>query len=256
MVVARTIEEVWTEYQVTKDPELLEQIVVRYAPLVKYVVGRLAISLPSILDSEDIISYGTIGLLNAIGRFDPARGVKFETYAISLIRGAIIDALRTLDLVPRSVRQKSRTIERAASELQHEFGRPASDQEVADHLGMSMQAYNRVIVDASCVTLSLDHVADCIDGDEQVPLLEALKDENSPNPSSLIESSELRSTLVNCINGLPKRERLVIYLYYYEELTLREISRVLEVSESRVCQLHARSILRLRTSLKEFLQGK
>lgn len=256
MVVARTMEEVWTEYQATKDPDLLEQIVVRYAPLVKYVVGRLAISLPAILDSEDIISYGTIGLLNAASRFDPTRGVKFETFAISLIKGAIIDALRALDLVPRSVRQKSRNIERAVSELQHQYGRSASDLEVANYLGMSVESYSKTLVDASCVTLSLDHAMDYIDGDEQVPLLEALEDAGSPNPAQILESAELRSALVDAINSLPKRERLVIYLYYLDELTLREISHVLEVSESRVCQLHARSIVRIRAALKDQTEGK
>ncbi|MCL5256760.1 MAG: FliA/WhiG family RNA polymerase sigma factor [Chloroflexi bacterium] len=256
MVVAGTMEDVWTEYQATKNPELLEHLVVRYAPLVKYVVGRLAISLPAILDSEDIISYGTIGLLNAANRFDPGRGVKFETFAISLIKGAIIDALRALDLVPRSVRQKSRTIERAVSELQHQYGRSASDLEVANHVGMSLASYNKTLVDASCVTLSLDAAVDYIDGDEQVPLLEALQDANSPNPAQILENAELRSALTDAINSLPQRERLVIYLYYFEELTLREISQVLDVSESRVCQLHARSVLRLRSALQDRTERK
>ena len=250
MVTVSAASEIWTDYRETQDPQLLEEIVERYAPLVKYVAGRMAINLPSILESGDIIDYGIIGLLNAIRRFDPDRNVKFETFAISLIRGAIIDALRALDPVSRSMRQKSKSIWKASSDLQLEFGRPASDQEIADRLGMSIDTYKKVLTNSNCTTYSLDYVGECADGEEQTSLFETIGDDSSPNPLESLQSTELRQSLIEAINKLPQRERLIISLYYNDGMTLAEISNILEVSQSRVCQLHSKIIANLRRALK------
>ncbi len=239
----------------SRDAVLRERLILQYAPLVKYVIGRLAISLPAILDYEDILSYGTIGLIEAVERFDSSKGVKFETYAISRVRGAIIDALRALDRLPRSVRQKARDAAAATVDLTATLGREPNDQEVADTLGIPLARYLQDIVDASWVTVSLEMVGP-VDDEDDGPGEISVADPSAEDITLGIERTELIGELSTAIRELPEREQLVLSLYYKEELTMREISKVLGVSESRVCQLHARALGRLRTGMGRSQRGE
>lgn len=220
----------------------------QYAPLVKYVVGRLAIGLPAILDYEDILSYGTIGLIEALDRFDDSKGVKFETYAISRIRGAIIDALRALDRLPRSVRQKIKRLDQVTLELTANLGREPTEQELAEGMGMTRQQYNTMLVDSSWVTVSLDGMLarDDNDGGGQSDMP---ADPNEEDFTQRLEKRQMVEALSEAVKSLPEREWLIVSLYYQDEMTMREIAQILEISESRVCQLHGRALGRLRTRL-------
>lgn len=221
----------------------------QYAPLVKYVVGRLAIGLPAILDYEDILSYGTIGLIEALDRFDGSKGVKFETYAISRIRGAIIDALRALDRLPRSVRQKAKRLEQVTVGLTVEHGRDPTDAEVAESMGMTLQQYHQTLVDCSWVTVSLDGLLDRDDNNEGSSSTELPADPDDEDFTQRLEKRQMLDALTGAIKTLPEREWLIVSLYYKDEMTMREIAQILEISESRVCQLHGRALSRLRTRL-------
>jgi len=226
-----------------------EAMIVRYAPLVKYVVGRLAISLPAVIDHDDLLGYGTLGLIDAVDRFDPARLVKFETYAVTRIRGYIIDQLRALDWIPRSARQRGREIERASTQFEQEQGRPAKRQEIAAALGLDTTQVAQAQADAACATISLDVAARTSHDGSELNLLDMIEDAESPSPAVVAEQNDLRLSLRAAVAQLPERERHLISLYYGERLTLKEISVVLGVSESRVCQIHARATARLRSSL-------
>ncbi|GBD23805.1 RNA polymerase sigma factor FliA [bacterium HR29] len=231
-----------------------EAAIRQYAPLVKYVVGRLAIGLPSILDYEDILSYGTIGLIEALDRYDGSKGVKFETYAIARIRGAIIDALRSLDRLPRSVRQKAKRLDQATSQLMLELGREPTDEEVAQALGITLEQYQQMLIDTSWVTVSLDGL---LDRDEQsdTGMTDLPADPNQEDFTLAIERRQLLEALARAIRSLPEREALILSLYYKDEMTMREIAEILEISESRVCQLHARALSRLRAWLAREQEG-
>jgi RNA polymerase sigma factor for flagellar operon FliA len=220
----------------------------QYAPLVKYVVGRLAIGLPAILDYEDILSYGTIGLIEALDRFDDSKGVKFETYAISRIRGAIIDNLRSLDRLPRSVRQKAKKLEQVTVALTAELGREPTDQELATGMGMSREQYNQTLVDSSWVTVSLDGLLDR-DENSDSGASEMPADPNEEDFTRRLEKRQMLEALAGAVKGLPEREWLIVSLYYKDEMTMKEIAQILEISESRVCQLHGRALSRLRSRL-------
>jgi RNA polymerase sigma factor FliA len=220
----------------------------QYAPLVKYVVGRLAIGLPAILDYEDILSYGTIGLIEALDRYDSSKGVKFETYAISRIRGAIIDALRALDRLPRSVRQKAKKIEQITLELTRDLDREPTEEEIANALGMTLAQYNKALVDSSWVTVSLDGLLER-DDDGEGSSQEVPADPDEEDFTERLEKRQAVEELTDAVKTLPEREWLIISLYYKDEMTMKEIAQILEISESRVCQLHGRAISRLRTRL-------
>ena len=241
--------DLWARYEHARDPRLREQLILQYAPLVKYVMGRLAISLPAILDYEDVLSSGTIGLIEAVERFEPSKGVKFETYAIARIKGSIIDTLRALDRLPRSVRQKARAADKATTQLTVDLGREPTDHEVAEALGLTLTDYLKQIVDASWVTISLDTMG-ASDPDEDGSSGEiAVADPDDEGVMAGLEREEMIGELAASIRDLPEREQLILSLYYKEELTMREVSKVLGISESRVCQLHARALTRLRVSL-------
>lgn len=248
--------DLWARYMVARDPRLREQLIMQYAPLVKYVMGRLAISLPAILDYEDILSFGTIGLIEAVERFDPTKGVKFETYAISRIRGSIIDALRSLDRLPRSVRQKAKEAEHAIVTLTHDLGREPTDEEVADTLGLSLGAYRKHLIDASWITVSLDSNGGGGEEEDDNGGAMGVPDPDGEDVSTGIEHQELIGELAVAIRELPEREQLVLSLYYKDELTMREVSKVLGISESRVCQLHARALTRLRVGITRLQEGQ
>lgn len=226
-----------------------EAAIRQYAPLVKYVVGRLAIGLPAILDYEDILSYGTIGLIEALDRFDGSKGVKFETYAISRIRGAIIDALRSLDRLPRSVRQKARRLEQIHVEFEREHGREPTDEEAAQLMGLTPEQYNQALIDASWVTVSLDGLLDRDNNEDGTAPTELPADPNEEDFTERLEKRQLLEALTAAIKTLPEREWLIISLYYRDEMTMKEIAQILEISESRVCQLHGRALGRLRARL-------
>jgi len=246
----------WQAYSESRAVELREQIILQYAPLVKYVMGRLAISLPAVLDYEDILSFGTIGLIEAVERFDHDKGVKFETYAIARIRGAIIDALRSLDRLPRSVRQKAKDADKALVDLTQDLGRDPSDEEVAAAMGLTLEAYRKHLIDASWITVSLDTMGTSNDGEEDSGGALGIADPEEENFDAGLEQQELIGELAGAIRELPEREQLILSLYYKEELTMREVSKVLDISESRVCQLHARALTRLRGSITRMQEGR
>jgi len=242
-----TLSSASSQSEVTALPADRDVAIQQYAPLVKYVVGRLAIGLPAILDYEDILSYGTIGLIEALDRYDASKGVKFETYAISRIRGSIIDALRSLDRLPRSVRQKAKRLEQVTVELTRVHGREPTDQELAEAMEMTITQFNKTLVDSSWVTVSLDGLLDRDDGEGNGAELPPDPDEEDFTGN--LEKQEVLESLTEAVRSLPEREWLIVSLYYKDEMTMKEIAQILEISESRVCQLHGRALSRLRTRM-------
>jgi RNA polymerase sigma factor for flagellar operon FliA len=245
------VQSLWLEYQRSRDQAIRDRLILTYAPLVKYVAGRLGSGLPAHVDEGDLVSYGLLGLIGAIERFDPTRDIKFETYAISRIKGAIIDELRALDWVPRSVRSRAREIERAIAELESKLGRAPTDEEIAGKVGITTDELDDSLTEISRSSIAaLDELWTVSgEGGDQVSLLDTLEDTEGPNPQEALAQTELREALGEAIARLPEREKLVVTLYYYEELTLREIGEVLGVTESRVSQLHTKAILRLKARL-------
>jgi RNA polymerase sigma factor for flagellar operon FliA len=250
-VKAIELRDLWRRYKASGDERARERLVVAYAPLVKYVAGRMSSGLPAHVEESDLISYGLTGLISAIERFDLSREIKFETYAITRIRGAIIDELRTLDWVPRSVRARARDIERANMKLEAKLQRAPTDEEMAVELEMSTSEFQDALLQISHSTIvALDELWNVSDSSgDQVSLLDTLPDRDAPDPQALVDQGELRDRIADAIAALPEREKLVIALYYYENLTLREIGEVLGVTESRVSQLHTKAVLRLRSKL-------
>jgi RNA polymerase sigma factor for flagellar operon FliA len=240
----------WLEYRRTKDTTFRDRLIVNYAPLVKYVAGRLGSGLPAHVEEADLVSYGLLGLIGAIQRFDPDRDIKFETFAMSRIRGAIIDELRALDWVPRSVRSRAREIERAIAELEAKLGRAPSDEEIAAKIGISPDELEDSLTDISRSSIAaLDELWTVSDAGDQVSLIDTIEDPTGARPAEVLDEAETKELLADAISRLPEREKLVITLYYYEELTLREIGEVLGVTESRVSQLHTKAVLRLKSRL-------
>ncbi|MFN8035713.1 MAG: RNA polymerase sigma factor WhiG [Acidimicrobiia bacterium] len=239
--------ELWREYKQDGTKEARERLILHYSPLVKFVAGRVAAGLPQSIEQSDLVSYGIFGLIDAIDKFDPARGFKFETYAISRIKGAIIDELRSIDWVPRSVRAKARSIERAYSKLENELKRTPEDKEVAAELDMSEDELAQVMSQISFVGLvALD---DVLSGNGERGGSSTVGDtvsDRGHDPVQQYEVDEMKHVLADAINRMPDRERLVLTLYYYEGLTLSEIGDVLGVTESRVCQIHTKAIFQLR----------
>jgi RNA polymerase sigma factor for flagellar operon FliA len=241
----------WREYRAKGDPAIRDRLIVTYAPLVKYVAGRLGSGLPAHVDDEDLVSYGLLGLIGAIERYDPERDVKFETYAIARIRGAIIDELRALDWVPRSVRSRARDIERAIAELEAKLARVPTDEEIATKLGLTTEELDESLSEIGRSSIAALDELWTISGTsgDQVALIDTIEDPEAPDPQGSLSQTELREAIADAIARLPEREKLVVTLYYYEELTLREIGEVLGVTESRVSQLHTKAILRLKARL-------
>jgi RNA polymerase sigma factor FliA len=242
----------WRSYRSRPgDKALRDRLILTYAPLVKYVAGRLGSGLPAHVDEEDLVSYGLLGLIGAIERYDPERDVKFETYAITRIKGAIIDELRSLDWVPRSVRARAREIERAIAALEAKLHRPPSDEEIAGQVGITVEELEDSLTDISRSSIAALDELWTVGGSgcDQVALIDTIEDADAPAPDSALAATELKEALGEAITRLPEREKLVVTLYYYEELTLREIGEVLGVTESRVSQLHTKAILRLKARL-------
>jgi RNA polymerase sigma factor FliA len=242
----------WRRYKQSGDDRARERLVVAYSPLVKYVSGRMASGLPAHVEEADLISYGLVGLISAIERFEPSREIKSETYALPRIKGAIIDELRALDWVPRSVRARAREFERVNAKLEGRLQRAPTDEEMAAELGITMDEFQESLVQISNSTIAaLDELWSISDSSgDQVSLLDTLQDPDAPDPASVMDASELKDRVADAIARLPEREKLVIALYYYENLTLREIGEALGVTESRISQLHTKAVLRLRSRLQ------
>jgi RNA polymerase sigma factor for flagellar operon FliA len=249
--VAEDTQQLWLDYTKTKDKHLRDRLILTYAPLVKYVAGRVGSGLPAHVDEEDLVSYGLLGLMGAIDRFDPTRDIKFETFAIARIKGAIIDELRSLDWVPRSVRSRAREIERAMAELEKTLHRAPTDEEIAEKLGITENELDDSLTDISRSSIAALDELWTVSGSsgDTVSLIDTIEDTSGPDPQGALAQTELREALGEAIARLPEREKLVVTLYYYEELTLREIGDVLGVTESRVSQLHTKAILRLKARL-------
>jgi RNA polymerase sigma factor for flagellar operon FliA len=250
-VKAVELRDLWRRYKEDGDDRARERLVVAYSPLVKFIAGRMASSLPSHVDEADLVSYGLLGLIGAIERFDLEREIKFETFAVARVKGAIIDELRSLDWVPRSVRSRARDIEKANAALESELGRPPTDEEMAAKLEMDVEQFNDALLEiANSSILALDDLWTFADPDGsggQISVLDTIRDPAAADPEAEAQTGELKDQLADAIESLPERERLVIALYYYENLTLREIGEVLGVTESRVSQLHTKAVLALRS---------
>jgi RNA polymerase sigma factor FliA len=240
----------WRRFGEEREQPLRDRLVLHYAPLVKYVAGRVGTGLPAHVDVADLIQSGIFGLVDAIEKFEPNRGLKFETYAMQRIRGAILDDLRAQDWVPRSVRGRAREVERALERLGARLRRTPSDGELAEELGLSLGELREVYLQLQLTSVvALDELAAA--GRGSTSLADTLEDEAAPDPAALLVDQDNRRQLAEAIAHLAERDRIVVTLYYFENLTLAEIGRVLGVTESRVCQLHTRAVLRLRAKLME-----
>jgi RNA polymerase sigma factor for flagellar operon FliA len=249
-----TVQDLWQKYAKQPDPATREKLIMEYLTLVKYVVGRLAVTLPPTVDSEDLVGYGVMGLITAIERFNPDRGFKFETFAVSRIRGAIIDELRSQDWLPRSVRSKAKEMEGSIRSLEHQLGRTATDDELAKALGTTVENLPKSLGEIVAPVLSLDDLVMMGDDGQKVSWLDTLPDDRL-GPAAAFDAGEMTEILAKAIDLLPERERLLVSLYYHEGLTLKEIGQVLSVTESRVCQLHSQAVGRLRTKINQMVAG-
>ena len=232
-------DELWIEYRKTHSSQIRDAFIRQYMPLVKYVAGKVSVGLPGSVEFDDLVGYGQFGLLDAIEKFDPAKNVKFKTYAVTRIRGAIFDELRQLDWVPRSVRQKSKEIEDAIVKAEAKLGRSASDEEIAAEMGVSVAEFQQSILKVSGTSvLSLNDVWYSGEDSDRVSIGDSIESPSSLNPDVIVEREEIRRVIIEAINELPEKEKMVLVLYYHEDLTFKEIGKVLEVSESRISQLH------------------
>ena len=234
---------------------LKEQIILEHTALIRYIVNRIAVRLPSHIDLDDLHNTGVIGLMDAIDKYDPGKNCKFKTYAEFRIKGAILDQLRSLDWVPRSIRQKSRRLEQAYSEVEQRLGRSATDAEIAQSLGIGLEEFHFLLNQVRGISMvNLDELRS--GGDPDQPAYgDIFEDVKSENPFASLKSRELRQAVAECIGALPEKERLVISLYYYEDLNMKEIGNVLGITESRVCQIHTKAVQRLRSKLRKVLHS-
>lgn len=247
---AAALRRLWDDYKRTGSREARDRLIVHYSPLVKFVAGRVSVGLPQNIEQADLVSYGIFGLIDAIDKFDPDRGIKFETYAINRIKGAIIDELRSIDWVPRSVRAKARALEQAYAKLESELHRTPTDEELANELGLTDEQLQATLSQISFVGLvALDEML-TVGGDrgDSITLGDTIAD-SGEGPVGAYEVEEMRQILAEAVNRMPEREKIVLTLYYYEGLTLAEIGQVLGVTESRVCQIHTKAVLQLRARI-------
>jgi RNA polymerase sigma factor for flagellar operon FliA len=251
--IESAVAQLWREYKQTGQERLRERLILHYSPLVKYVAGRVGVGLPPNIEQADLVSYGIFGLIDAIEKFDLERAIKFETYAISRIKGAIIDELRSIDWIPRSVRYKAREVEKAYAALEARLHRTPTEAEVAQELGIALEDLHQIFSQVSFVNVvALDELltAGGEKGDK-LSLVDTLEDTKAEDPVQAFESEETKHLLAKAINTLPEREKIVVTLYYYEGLTLAEIGQVLGVTESRICQMHTKAVLQLRGKLAD-----
>jgi RNA polymerase sigma factor for flagellar operon FliA len=253
---SKSEDELWSLYRKTRDPKIRDHFVRQYAPLVKYVAGKVAIGMPHNVEFDDLVGYGVFGLFDAIAKFDPEKHVKFKTYAVTRIRGAIFDELRSIDWVPRSVRQKTRELEEAIRTLEAQLGRAATDEEIAAAMGVSVDDLQTLILKISGTSmLSLNDVWYSGEEDDKISIGESIESPLSLNPDIIVEKDEIKRVIMTAIQELPDKEKKVLVLYYYEDLTLKEIGHVLGVTESRISQLHTKAIMRLRAKLTSIRKG-
>lgn len=243
-------DELWAQYMKDRNPLIREIVAEQYSPLVKYVAGKVSVGLPQNIEFEDLIGYGVFGLLDAIDKYDPSRGIKFKTYAVTRIRGAIYDELRSIDWVPRSIRQKAKELEKMIGSLENRLGRTVQDEEIAREMGISLEEFHDLLIKISgSSVLSLSDVWYLGDDNDKISVVDTIESPFSLNPDIMVERDEIKKLIYEVIVNLPDKEKKVLILYYYEDLTLKEIGKVLEVTESRVSQLHTKAILRLRAKL-------
>jgi RNA polymerase sigma factor for flagellar operon FliA len=236
----------WEAYSKTKDASIREELILKYIYLVKFVAGRLYANYGNNVEFDDLVSYGIFGLIDAIDKYDLSRGVKFDTYAQLRIRGAIIDQLREIDWLPRSVRQKSKELEKAYYEMENKLGRPATDEEMAESYGISVEGFQKKI--QNITTYSIVSLDDLLEQKREVTSSE--EDKQIETPEGVVENTETNEILIDAINTLPEKEKKVVSLYYYDELTYKEIGKLLSISESRVSQLHTKAIIRLKNRFR------
>jgi RNA polymerase sigma factor for flagellar operon FliA len=251
--VDAALRQLWVDFKDSGEQHLRERLILHYSPLVKYVAGRVGVGLPPNIEQADLVSYGIFGLIDAIEKFDLERAIKFETYAISRIRGAIIDELRAIDWIPRSVRYKAREVEKAYAQLEAELHRTPTEAEVAEHMGIALGDLHNIFSQVSFVNVvALDELLS-VGGEkgDKLSLVDTLEDTKAEDPVQAFESEETKYLLARAINTLPEREKIVVTLYYYEGLTLAEIGSVLGVTESRICQMHTKAVLQMRSKLTE-----
>ena len=253
MISADTLQADWKKYKATQDLGIRERLLIRYLPLVKQIAGRMLISLPKSVSLDELVSSGIMGLISAVDNFDPSMGFKFETYAANRIKGAIYDGLRELDWVPRSIRQKARRMEKAMEILYKELGRAPNDQEVAEKLEIGINDYHLMLDEVSVTSLlSLDESFTNSKGDS-ASLADFLQDREYRDIHDAMEREELKTVTIQALKELPEQEKLVMALYYYEEMTLKEIGTVMDISESRVSQIHTKAIMHLKFRVGEVL---
>ncbi len=245
-----TEEELWREYKKTKDAKLREKLIMQYASLVKYVAGRVAINTPPQVEFDDLVGYGILGLIDAIEKFNLNQGFTFKTYATARIRGRIIDELRIIDWLPRSVRKKTKQLADAYESLEYKLNRPATDEEVAEFLGIRMDTFYQMLATVKGISLISLNDLSAIEEDNEEVFHNTVLPMSYKTPATIVEKEETKRLLIEAIYRLPENERMVISLYYYEDLTLREIGEVIGVTESRISQLHTKALLRLRRYLK------
>ena len=244
-------EELWINYKKTRNIKIRDYLIQKYSPLVHYVVRKINLGKTGTLEADDLIGFGSFGLMDAIDKFDPAKNVKFKTYAVTRIRGSIYDELRSIDWVPRSVRQKAKAVEQAINAVEARTGRTAEDQEIANEMGIDIREFYTMMTKISGTTmLSLDN--NPYPGtDDKISMIDTIESPSSINPDVSVEREAVKELVIKGINELPEKEKKVLILYYYEDLTLKEIGEVLNVTESRVSQLHTKAIIRLRAKLAE-----
>ena len=249
------IVDLWQRYKANGDPALRDRLILQYSPLVKYVAGRVSVGLPQSIEHADLTSYGMFGLIDAIEKFDLDKAVKFETYAIARIKGAIIDELRSIDWIPRSVRAKARDVERASAKLELQLRRTPTESELAAELGVGLKELRQTLQQVSLVSVvALDESFAGEESDRQA-LVDTLQDPKAPDPEASFEDVELRRLLAESVNRMSEREKTVVVLYYFEGMTLAQIGQVLGVTESRVSQLHTKAVMGLRAKLLERTSG-
>ncbi len=255
VVEEKRVRALWEDYKATTSVAARDDLILKYSPLVRYVAGRVGVGLPPNVEQADLVSYGIFGLIDAIDKFDLERAIKFETYAISRIRGAIIDELRSMDWIPRSVRSKAREVERTYAELETELHRTPTEPEVAQRMGLPLRELHQIFSQVSYVNVvALDELLGSGSGSDKaegMSLGDTLADSKAEDPVLAFEGEETKFLLARAIDQLTEREKIVVTLYYYEGLTLAEIGRVLGVTESRICQMHTKAVLQLRTKLAE-----
>jgi len=244
----------WARYSARRSEDLRSQLIAEYAYLARYVVDRLNLKTSASVDHDDLLSEAVVGLIDAVDRYDPSRGVKFETYAYARVRGAVMDMLRGMDWSPRSVRQKENELKQAYASVEAERGRPATDDEVAAALGITRAELDVLAQEvAPWATVSLEETISSGGEDDDLTIADLIEDETAVSPETYAEQREMKRLLAEAIKSLPEQERLVLSLYYIEELTLKEVGKALGVTESRACQVHSKAILRLQTKLERMM---